>query len=83
VRCHFSNEADYNKAPGPDDFATEFCYVFWSLVKDDPMAVFRDFHSSKLLLCFLNFGIITLLPKDKKVQKIQQYRPICMINNDC
>jgi hypothetical protein len=44
------------------------------------MALFRDFHEGKLPLFNLNFGIITLLPKEQEVKKIQQYRPICMLN---
>ncbi|WVZ54587.1 hypothetical protein U9M48_005361, partial [Paspalum notatum var. saurae] len=28
----------------------------------------------------LNFGVITLLPKMKEATKIQQYRPICLLN---
>jgi hypothetical protein len=44
------------------------------------MALFRDFHRRNLPLFSLNFGIITLLPKEKEVKKIQQYRPICMLN---
>jgi hypothetical protein len=41
------------------------------------MAMFRDFHTGDLPLFSLNFGIITLLPKEKEVKKIQQYQPIC------
>jgi hypothetical protein len=70
----------HNKAPGPDRFPAEFYQVFWSLIKDDLMALFRDFHRGYLPLFSLNFGIITLLPKEKEVKKIQQYRPICMLN---
>jgi hypothetical protein len=70
----------HNKAPGPDGFPAEFYHVFWSLIKDDLMAMFRDFHSVDLPLFSLNFGIITLIPKLKEVKKIQQYRPICMLN---
>ena len=70
----------HNKAPGPDGFPAEFYQVFWSLIKDDLMAMFRDFHSGDLPLFSLNFGIITLIPKQKEVKKIQQYRPICMLN---
>jgi hypothetical protein len=70
----------HNKAPGPDGFPTEFYQVFWSLIKDDLMAMFCDFHNGNLPLFCLNFGIITLLPKEKEVKKIQQYRPICMLN---
>jgi hypothetical protein len=70
----------HNKAPGPDGFLAEFYQVFWSLIKDDLMAKFRDFHKGDLPLFCLNFGTITLLPKEKEVKKIQQYRPICMLN---
>jgi hypothetical protein len=70
----------HNKAPGPDGFPVEFYQVFWSLIKDDLMAMFRDFHAGDLPLFCLNFGIITLLPKEKEVKKIQRYRPICMLN---
>jgi hypothetical protein len=70
----------HNKAPGPDGFPAEFYQVFWSLIKDDLMAMFRDIHDRDLPLFCLNFGIITLLPKEKEVKKIQQYRPICMLN---
>lgn len=47
----------HNKAP------VEFYQVFWSLIKDDLMAMFREFHSGNLPLYSLNFGIITLIPK--------------------
>jgi hypothetical protein len=28
----------------------------------------------------INYGIITLLPKVKEAEKIQQFRPICLLN---
>ena len=70
----------HNKAPGSDGSPAEFYQVFWSLIKDDIMAMFRDFHHGDLPLFSLNFGIITLLPKEQEAKKIQQYRPICMLN---
>jgi hypothetical protein len=59
----------HNKAPGPDGFPAEFYQVFWSLIKDDLMAMFQDFHSGNLPLFCLNFGTITLLPKEKEAKK--------------
>jgi hypothetical protein len=44
------------------------------------MAMFRDFHAGDLPIFCLNFGVITLLPKEQEAKKIQQYRPICMLN---
>jgi mannosylglycoprotein endo-beta-mannosidase len=65
----------HNKAPGPDGFPAEFYQVFWSLIKDDLMDMFGDFHSGNLPLFCLNFGIITLLPKEgsKENSAIQAY----------
>ena len=44
------------------------------------MALFLDFFNEDLNLFSLNFGIITLIPKTQKATKIQQYRPICVLN---
>jgi hypothetical protein len=44
------------------------------------MAMFKQFHEGKLPLYNLNFGIITLLPKQNEVTHITQYRPICLLN---
>ena len=73
-------QMEHNKAPGPDGFLVEFYQVFWNLIKDDLMALFTDFHKEELNLYSLNFGIITLIPKIQKATKIQQYRPICVLN---
>jgi len=71
---------EHNKAPGPDGFPAEFYQVFWNVIKDDLMALFSDFHREDLNLFSLNFGIITLIPKVADATRIQQYRPICVLN---
>jgi hypothetical protein len=50
------------------------------VIKDDLMAMFHDFHKDSLDLFSLNFRIITLIPKIENATKIQQYRPICVLN---
>jgi hypothetical protein len=47
----------HNKAPGPDGFPAEFYQIFWSLIKDDLMAMFRDFHSGNLPLFCLTLEL--------------------------
>ena len=73
-------QMEHNKAPGPNGFPAEFYQVFWEVIKDDLMALFTDFHNEDLNLFSLNFGIITLIPKVQEATKIQQYRPICVLN---
>lgn len=74
----------HNKARSPDGFSDKFYQLFWSLIKDDLMANFKDFHWNKLPLHSLDFGIwdhnFDTKLKLKEVKQIQQYRPICMLN---
>jgi hypothetical protein len=70
----------HNKASCPDGFPTEFYQAFWEVIKGDLMALFKDFHEGRLPLFSLNFGIITLLPKQKEATHIRQFRAICLLN---
>jgi len=71
---------EHNKAPGPDGFPVEFYQHFWEVIKGDLINMFHDLHSGDLPLFSLNFGVISLLPKTREANKIQQYRPICLLN---
>jgi len=53
----------HNKASGPDGFPPEFYQVFSDTIKDDLMALFKEFHNGSLRRHNLNFGTIILLPK--------------------
>jgi hypothetical protein len=69
-----------NKAPGPDGFPAEFYQTFWGVVKEDLMQMFSSFQDGNLPLFHLNYGTVILLPKKENTIKIQQYRPICLLN---
>lgn len=71
---------EQNKAPGPDGFPAEFYQNFWEVIKSDLLLLFSDLHAGHLELFRLNFGEITLLPKVNEAERIQQYRPICLLN---
>nr|AAO00696.1 retrotransposon protein, putative, unclassified [Oryza sativa Japonica Group]AAP54694.1 retrotransposon protein, putative, unclassified [Oryza sativa Japonica Group] len=73
-------QMEHNKAPGPDGFPAEFYQVFWNVIKSDLLDLFIEFHNGTLPLFSLNFGPIILLPKCMEAMKIQQYRPICLLN---
>jgi hypothetical protein len=70
----------HNKTPGPYGFPIEFYQAFWDIVKDDLMALFKEFHNGSLNLYSLNFGTITFIPKQKEVTHIKQFHPICLLN---
>ena len=73
-------DMEHNKAPGPDGFPAYFYQFFWNVIKPDLMNLFYEFHAGRLSIHSLNFGIITLLPKLTDAVRIQQYRPICLLN---
>jgi len=69
-----------NKAAGPDKIPVEFYQSCWNIIKADILDLFNDFHNRKLDVKRLNYGVITLLPKVQDATKIQQFRPICLLN---
>jgi hypothetical protein len=73
-------QMEHSKAPGPDGFPAEFYQACWEIIKNDLMALFREFHRGDLPLYSLNFGTIILLLKSRETATIQQYRPICLLN---
>ena len=74
------NQMEHNKSPGPDGFPAEFYQKFWNVIKGDLMAMFKQLQEGNLPLFKLNFGVITLLPKKEDACRIEQYRPICLLN---
>jgi hypothetical protein len=57
-----------------------FIKKLWDTIKSDLMSMFQDLHSRELPIFNLNFGFISLIPKAQEVNRIQQYRPICLLN---
>jgi len=58
----------------------EFFQVCWEVIKEDLLEMFEKFHEHNLEIDRLNYGTITLIPKLKEANQIQQYRPICLLN---
>uniref|UniRef100_A0A8R7P8H2 Reverse transcriptase domain-containing protein n=1 Tax=Triticum urartu TaxID=4572 RepID=A0A8R7P8H2_TRIUA len=69
-----------NRALGPDGFPAEFYKKCWHIIKGDLLTLFNDLFSGQLQLFHLNVGTITLLPKKTEVVRIEQFRPICLLN---
>jgi hypothetical protein len=73
-------QMEHNKAPGPDGFPAEFNQTFWDTIKGDLLDLFSSLHAGQLESFCLNFGEIVLLPKVNEAERIQQYRPIYLLN---
>jgi hypothetical protein len=73
-------EMEHNKTPGLDGFPVEFYKKFWYIVKDDLITMFHDLYSGDLPLFSLNFDVIMWILKAQDTMRIQQYRPICLLN---
>jgi hypothetical protein len=52
-----------------------FYQKFWELIRDDFMAMVRDFENFRLDVARLNFTIITLIPKLKNARDMKKFKP--------
>lgn len=68
-----------NKDPGPDDFSMKFLQVFWDLLKEDIMAIFKDLHTSGKFVKSINTTFITLIPKRIGANEFKEFRPISLV----
>lgn len=75
-------EAKLNTVPGPDGFNVHFYRAFWPEIRNDLFEMLLLLFDNKLDLKRLNFGVISLIPKNKDPTDIKQFRPICVLN-DC
>jgi hypothetical protein len=69
-----------DKAPGPDGFNGLFLKKCWSLVKEDFVALVKDFHDGSLNLQNINSTFITLVPKVQSPESVNDFRPISLTN---
>lgn len=67
------------RASGPDNIPIEFFQACWEIVKMDMLHIFNSFYDGTLDVKRMNYGVITLLPKISGADRIQQYRPICLL----
>ena len=58
----------------------DFYQDFWDLVKWEIKALVDSFAKGEINIARLNYGIITLVPKTNDAKKIQNFRPICLLN---
>ena len=74
-------EMEGDKAPGLDDFTKTFFHKCWSVVENDVMAFFDDFHRSLEFEWSLNASFLSLIPKKNNALIIKYFRPISLVGS--
>ncbi|XP_004296207.1 PREDICTED: uncharacterized protein LOC101297422 [Fragaria vesca subsp. vesca] len=69
-----------SKAPGPDGLSPMFYQQFWDVVGVDVVEAVKSFLYSEEFLRDINCTWVTLIPKVKKPENMQQLRPISLCN---
>jgi hypothetical protein len=65
-------------APGPDGLPFLFYQTFWEVIKKDLMRLIDCFCDGDLNLDRLNYGMITLIPKEPEAKTLKKFRPISL-----
>lgn len=72
-----------NKSPGTDGLSSEFYKSFSLELAPFLLQVFNESFSANVLPWSMTQGLITLIPKpNKNLLRIDNWRPICLLNND-
>jgi mannosylglycoprotein endo-beta-mannosidase len=69
-----------DSASGPDDLPVAFFKRFWEILKGPILGLLNDFALGRVDIARLNFGILTLIPKVRGADNVNQFRPIALIN---
>jgi hypothetical protein len=67
-------------APGPDGFLFLFYQRFWSIIKDDLMAMVRIFEKGEMNIARLNYAMVILIPTEDGAKSLRKFRPISLLN---
>ncbi|RVW19485.1 Transposon TX1 uncharacterized 149 kDa protein [Vitis vinifera] len=72
-------EMNGNKAPGPDGFTVAFWQSCWGFVKEEILAMFKEFHEQNTFLKSLNNTFLVLIPKKGGAEDIGDFRSISLL----
>jgi hypothetical protein len=70
-----------DKAPGPDGFNNLFIKKCWPIIRNDMYKLCFDFFHHQADLKSINHSYITLVPKKDNPEKVNDFRPISLLNS--
>ncbi|RVX06274.1 hypothetical protein CK203_027523 [Vitis vinifera] len=72
-------EMNGDKASGSDGFIVAFWKSCWGFVKEEILAMFKEFHEQNTFLKSLNNTFLVLIPKKGGAEDIGDFRPISLL----
>ena len=72
-------QCEGSKSPGPAGFNFNFIRKSWDFIKDEIMTALSLFHETGSILKGCNASFIALVPKVRDPSKLEQYRPISLV----
>ncbi|GKV49720.1 hypothetical protein SLEP1_g56454 [Rubroshorea leprosula] len=72
-------DCESSKSPGLDGFNFKFIKSEWETIKRDVIEFLHEFQKNGKLVKGLNTSFIVLVPKVENPQKIEEYKPISLI----
>jgi hypothetical protein len=68
------------KAPGMEDFTSDFFHHCWPMVREDVWEIIEDSRALGQVFSTLNATFLTLIPKEEQINHPKQFRPISLCN---
>ena len=68
------------KAPGPDDFTSNFSHFFWDLIKEYVFEIIAESRDKKGVLKAFNATFLALIPKEVGADSPDKFRAISLCN---
>jgi len=69
-----------NHAPGQDGFNGLFIKKCWPIIQEDFTRLLRDFSIDNVDISSINSSFIALIPKKDNPKKVDDFRPISLLN---
>jgi hypothetical protein len=77
------NNFNGDKAPRRGEFFMAFFQKCWEVLKEDIMAVFREFHSQGKFEKSFNATFVSLIPKKARAVEIKDFCPVNLVGGVC
>ena len=76
------NSSKKKKSPGKDGLTMEFYLKCWPVIKNTMLEIFKQMFSTPVILSAMKEGVLILIPKVTHPKRVDQFRPISLLNVD-